>query len=51
VAVRPYRYPQLCKDEIERLCDNMLEQGIIREFTLPLSSPVLVRKQDDSWRF
>jgi hypothetical protein len=30
VAVRPYRYPQLLKDEIERQCEDMLQQGIIR---------------------
>jgi hypothetical protein len=29
IAVRPYRYPQLQKDEIERQCADMLEQGII----------------------
>jgi hypothetical protein len=29
VAVRPYRYPQLQKDELERQCDDMLQQGII----------------------
>ena len=34
VAVRPYRYPQLLKDEIERQCDQMLSQGIIRELSL-----------------
>ena len=52
MAVRPYRYPQLLKDEIERQCEDMLGQGIIRESTSPVSSPVLlVRKQDDSWRF
>jgi hypothetical protein len=52
VAVRPYRYPQLLKDEIERRCDDMLQQGLIRQSTSPFSSPVLlVRKKDRSWRF
>jgi hypothetical protein len=52
VAVRPYRYPQLLKDEIERQCDDMLQQGIIRECTSAYSSSVLlVKKADKSWRF
>jgi hypothetical protein len=52
VAIRPYRYPQLLKDEIERQCDDMLQQGIIRECTSAYSSPVLlVKKADKSWRF
>ncbi|WVZ69652.1 hypothetical protein U9M48_018407 [Paspalum notatum var. saurae] len=52
VAVRPYRYPQLQKDELERQCAAMLEQGIIRPSTSPFSAPVLlVRKADKSWRF
>ena len=52
VAVRPYRYPQLQKDELERQCDAMLTQGIIRPSTSPFSAPVLlVRKADKSWRF
>jgi len=52
VAVRPYRYPQLQKDELERQCAAMLEQGIIRPSTSPFSAPVLlVKKADGSWRF
>ncbi|XP_066347739.1 uncharacterized protein [Miscanthus floridulus] len=52
VAVRPYRYPQLQKDELERQCAAMLAQGIIRPSTSPFSAPVLlVRKADKSWRF
>jgi hypothetical protein len=52
VAVRPYRYPQLQKDELERQCTAMLAQGIIRPSTSPFSTPVLlVRKADRSWCF
>jgi hypothetical protein len=52
VAVRPYRYPQLLKDEIKRQSDDMLQQGIIHTSTSPFSSPVLlVRKKDKMWRF
>jgi hypothetical protein len=40
------------KDEVERQCNDMLTQGIIRPSTSPFSSPVLfVKKADDSWRF
>jgi hypothetical protein len=52
VAVRPYRYPQLQKDELEWQCAVMLAQGIIRSSTSPFSEPVLlVRKTNQSWRF
>jgi hypothetical protein len=52
VAVCPYRYPQLQKDELEKQCEEMLQQGTIRASTSPFSAPVLlVKKQDGSWRF
>ena len=52
VTVRPYRYPQLQKDELERQCTVMLEQVIIHPSTSPFSAPVLlVRKADKTWRF
>jgi hypothetical protein len=52
VAVRPYRYPQLQKDELESQCAAMLEQGVIRPSTSAFSVPVLlVKKHDGSCRF
>jgi hypothetical protein len=52
IAVHPYRYPQLQKNELENQCITMLKQGIIRASTSPFSAPVLlVKKHDRSWRF
>jgi hypothetical protein len=51
VAVRPYRYPAAHKDELERQCASMMEQGIVHRSDSPFSSPVLVKKPDGSWRF
>jgi hypothetical protein len=52
VGVRPYRYPQLQRDELERQVVVMLTQGIICLSTSPFSRPVLlVHKLDGSWRF
>jgi hypothetical protein len=51
VAVRPYRYPAAHKDELERQCAAMMEQGIVCRSDSPFSSPVLlVKKADGSWR-
>lgn len=51
VAVHPYRYPHVQKDEIERQCSAMLQQCIIRPSHSPFSSPViLVPKTDGTWR-
>uniref|UniRef100_A0A7N0VCL8 Uncharacterized protein n=1 Tax=Kalanchoe fedtschenkoi TaxID=63787 RepID=A0A7N0VCL8_KALFE len=33
VAVRPYRYAHIQKDELERQCDDMLRRGVIRPST------------------
>jgi hypothetical protein len=52
VVVRPYRYPAAHKDELERQCAAMIDQGIVRRSDSPFSSSVLlVKKPDGSWRF
>jgi hypothetical protein len=52
INIRPYRYPQFQKHDIEQQIRNMLSQGIIQTSSSAFSSPVLlVRKKDGSWRF
>ncbi|MCH79841.1 retrotransposon protein, partial [Trifolium medium] len=52
VKVKSYRYPHSQKEQIERMVQDMLQQGIIQPSTNPFSSPiVLVKKKDGTWRF
>ena len=51
VKLRPYRYPSIQKDEIERMVEEMKVAGVIRDSTSSFASPVvLVKKKDGSWR-
>jgi len=49
--IRPYRYPCLQKNEIEKLVQELLDAGVIQPSVNPYSSLViLVCKKDGSWR-
>jgi hypothetical protein len=50
VAVWSYRYLQFVRDELERQCRDMLQQGIIRLSSSALSPVLPVKKQDVSRR-
>ena len=45
VSVRPYRYPQVQKDEIKKLIGEMLAARIIQPSHSPFSSPILYVKK------
>ena len=49
--VRPYMYPALQKDMIEKTIQEMLEAGVVRPSQSPYSSPIVsVKKKDGTWR-
>lgn len=50
-TLRPYRFSFFQKTEIEKIVQELLNQGFIRPSTSSYSSPVLlVKKKDQTWR-
>lgn len=45
VKVKPYRYPHSQKEEIEKLVEGMLKEGIIQPNNSPFSSPIILVKK------
>jgi hypothetical protein len=52
INMRPYRYAPALKDEIEQQVKEMLKNGLIQPSNNPFASSVLlVKKEDNTWRF
>ena len=51
--IRPYKYSYYKKNEIKKIISEMLQTGVIRPSTSPISSPVILvkKKKDGGWRF
>ncbi|OMO96911.1 reverse transcriptase [Corchorus capsularis] len=51
VKIRPYRHPNIQKNEIEKMVKEMLESGVIRHSSSSFASAiVMVKKKNGSWR-
>nr|GEV89579.1 reverse transcriptase [Tanacetum cinerariifolium] len=51
ISQRPYRYPPIQKDVIEKTTRELLESGVIRDSQSSFAAPVvLVKKKDGQWR-
>ena len=45
VKLRPYRYPTVQKDEIEKLVEKMKSTGVIRDSNSLFASPVVLMEK------
>ncbi|XP_022008416.1 uncharacterized protein LOC110907795 [Helianthus annuus] len=51
ISVRPYRYPAVQKDIIEKTTRELLDSGVIQNSQSSFAAPVvLVKKKDGQWR-
>lgn len=49
VSVRPYRYPHFEKEEVEKMIQVMLMEGVIQPSRSPYSSLVILVKKKKRW--